>query len=127
MTAEYGRVPSMMIEDNGELNMTINQSPQSPIEIDENLNNDLNDAVEVIQSLYDQQQRSPSVVTIPVNDWVPGNQPPEEILQSGDHDRVLYEDETDEDEILDLLIEAASNANVCSHFFTQLSRSSNHS
>ena len=59
MTAEYGRVPPMMIEDSGELNMTINQSPQSPIEIDENLNNDLNDAVEVIQSLYDQQQRSP--------------------------------------------------------------------
>ena len=54
------------------------------------------------------------MVTIPVNDWVPGNpppEPPEEILESGDHDRVLYEDETDEDEIPDLLVEAASNAN----------------
>ena len=59
MTADYGRVPPMMIEDNGELNMTVNQSPQSPAEIDENLNNDLNDTVEVIQCLYDPQQRSP--------------------------------------------------------------------
>ena len=39
-----------------------------------------------------------------------GNQPPEETFESGDHDCV-FEDETDEDEILDLLIEAASNTN----------------
>ena len=112
MTADYGRVPHMMIEDNGELNMTVNQSPKSPAEIDENLNNELNDAEEVIQSLYEQQSSSPSVVDIPVNDWVPalGAQ----ILDNDPRsvDEGVYEDEveSDEDEIPDLLIEASNNA-----------------
>ena len=92
--------------------MTVNQSPQSPAEIDENLNNELNDAEEVIQSLYEQQPSSPSVVDIPVNDWVPalGAQ----ILDNDPRsvDEGVYEDEveSDEDEIPDLLIEASNNA-----------------
>ena len=76
------------------------------------MNNELNDAEEVIQSLYEQQPRSPSVVDIPVNDWVPalGAQ----ILDNDPHsvDEGMYEDEveSDEDEIPDLLIEASNNA-----------------
>ena len=79
MTAEHSRAPSLLIENSEGVSM-INSVPQSPAELGDDLNTELNDAVEIMESLFAPSSPVTRTISLPTNDWVSRDRPPIDIL-----------------------------------------------
>ena len=93
VVAEYLGVSPRLVVHRPGIDLTLNaiDPPPPPAGLGADLDNDLNDAVVVMQSLF---EPDPSrLVTIPTNDWVSRDRPPIEIVPAEEEEESEEEDE----------------------------------